>query len=285
MSNIRLGDMMVMGRPPRELLKALATIAGTLHPAFDSHPRIAPGKSKESCVLCSLAVRDFFNNIGFDDAAVRPVFVVMRVFASRLSSLGSRQGPLRSDPRCCGARWSPRCRRDVQRAKIRSVRTHARRPLHVRARSDRHDPHPRQIAVARCHLLSGGQAVRGAAVTEDRTYTIASDGSWITCHRCGQTSHNLNDVTHKYCAKCRRFHEYPIPLIDSVVDEIKGKLAGRPPEMQGVVLANLLALFLAGHAPPLRGGILRMHVKAVKDLIPVCEHELFGDLGFPKHMT
>lgn len=42
-------------------------------------------------------------------------------------------------------------------------------------------------------------------------YTIAADGSAITCHRCGLTSHNPNDVEHRYCDHCKVFHDSTIP--------------------------------------------------------------------------
>jgi hypothetical protein len=38
------------------------------------------------------------------------------------------------------------------------------------------------------------------------TFTIAQDGQSITCHRCGLTSHNLNDVRQRWCGKCDSFH-------------------------------------------------------------------------------
>jgi hypothetical protein len=41
----------------------------------------------------------------------------------------------------------------------------------------------------------------------DEGCTIAPDGRSITCHRCGMTSHNSNDVAHRYCGFCKRFHE------------------------------------------------------------------------------
>jgi hypothetical protein len=118
-------------------------------------------------------------------------------------------------------------------------------------------------------------------------YTIAPDKSSITCHTCGKTSQHPRDVEYKYCSHCKRFHEDALAWasIDDVVDFIKPLLVGRPPEMQGAILANLLALFLAGTAPPLREDILKMHIEAVKLLIPVCEQELFGGQGFPKHLT
>lgn len=75
--NTNLGDMMVVGNPPAKLWKALAVVADGLHPGFDLRSTIIPGKSKNSCVLCALTVRDFLLRIGFTDAAVRPVAVVM----------------------------------------------------------------------------------------------------------------------------------------------------------------------------------------------------------------
>jgi hypothetical protein len=87
--NIRLGDMMVVGDPPAKLWKALAVIADALHPGFDLHPEIVPGKSKESCVLCSLTVRVFLRAIGIE-AKVAPVTVIMWADQNgrRLHSLG-----------------------------------------------------------------------------------------------------------------------------------------------------------------------------------------------------
>jgi hypothetical protein len=84
-----LGDMVVCGTPPAKLAKALAIIADTLHPSFNANPKIKPDWSKRSCVLCSLAVSDFLQRIGFV-AGVRSVAAFM--FAARgnvqLHSLG-----------------------------------------------------------------------------------------------------------------------------------------------------------------------------------------------------
>ena len=38
-------------------------------------------------------------------------------------------------------------------------------------------------------------------------YQISDDGRTITCLRCGLTSHNSQDVKHRYCGHCRVFHE------------------------------------------------------------------------------
>lgn len=76
----KLADMTVLGDMPPKLWKALAVIADTLHPEFARQPWIAHAdKSKESCVLCSLAVADFLSDIGFD-ARVRPVVTVLKAW-------------------------------------------------------------------------------------------------------------------------------------------------------------------------------------------------------------
>jgi hypothetical protein len=45
------------------------------------------------------------------------------------------------------------------------------------------------------------------------TYTI--DGSMITCHICGMTSHNPNDVENHYCGNCHIFHDDNDQLTDN----------------------------------------------------------------------
>lgn len=60
------------------------------------------------------------------------------------------------------------------------------------------------------HVPSIGCASAGVAhernPMSEPTYTIAADGSAITCHKCGMTSYNPNDVAHRYCDMCKRFH-------------------------------------------------------------------------------
>lgn len=74
-----LGDMHVGASVSPKMVKALATIAELMHPTFDQQPWIAfPGKSKESCVLCSLTVRDFLRMVGFADARIRTVMVLIQ---------------------------------------------------------------------------------------------------------------------------------------------------------------------------------------------------------------
>jgi hypothetical protein len=89
---MKLGDREVGGTPPAKLLRALAVIADEMHPAFDRVPRIPKDKSKESCVLCSLAVRDFLWKVGLKDAKVAPVYAIVRALAedgSEIHSVGA----------------------------------------------------------------------------------------------------------------------------------------------------------------------------------------------------
>lgn len=88
---IELGDMHVVGSPPPKLLKALAIISAKMHPLFALGGQFAyPEKSKESCVVASLTVRDFLRKVGFADAKAVPVFCVMRAFkgGKELHSVG-----------------------------------------------------------------------------------------------------------------------------------------------------------------------------------------------------
>ena len=89
--NCQLGDLKVLGNapPPAKLLKALAVIAKEMHPAFARVRTFKPEISFESCVLCSLAVRDFLNAIDIA-TMVRPVSILIRACENgkELHSLG-----------------------------------------------------------------------------------------------------------------------------------------------------------------------------------------------------
>jgi hypothetical protein len=54
-------------------------------------------------------------------------------------------------------------------------------------------------------------------------------------------------------------------------------LAGRGPFVQGAALADLVAMYLAGHAPELREEVLALHVAAVRKLVPVNAAMLRGE--------
>jgi hypothetical protein len=93
---LHLGDMQIIGNgapPPAKLIKALAVIADRLHPAFDG--QIPRDKSKESCVLCALTVRDFLRTIGFA-SRVEPVLFLAGAqrngVALHALGMGARKG-------------------------------------------------------------------------------------------------------------------------------------------------------------------------------------------------
>jgi len=68
----------------------------------------------------------------------------------------------------------------------------------------------------------------------------------------------------------------------AIADKIKPLLAGNSPEVQGAVLAELTAIWLAGHRVPgdpraqqsLRAELLAMHIEAVTDLVDPNDQEI-----------
>lgn len=62
----------------------------------------------------------------------------------------------------------------------------------------------------------------------------------------------------------------------AIAAAVKPLLAGKPPTVQGAVLAELLSLWLAGHVVPgdpaataaLRADLLARHCRVVRDLVP-----------------
>lgn len=82
-------NMQIIGFPPRKLSRALSVIDSTLHNSFDLRGNMEIGKSKDSCVLCALTVRDFLRAINLP-AHVTPVALVMwaNEHGAQLHSLG-----------------------------------------------------------------------------------------------------------------------------------------------------------------------------------------------------
>ena len=54
---------------------------------------------------------------------------------------------------------------------------------------------------------------------------------------------------------------------EALVERIRPLLAGKPPPLQGAVLADLLAIWLAGHDASLRDELLKAHIESVRALI------------------
>lgn len=62
-----------------------------------------------------------------------------------------------------------------------------------------------------------------------------------------------------------------------LAEAMRPLLAGKPPGVQGGALAELVAIWVAGHHPALRDIILPHWVETMKQMIPVAEKEIFGD--------
>lgn len=64
------------------------------------------------------------------------------------------------------------------------------------------------------HLANGDHVISATKLpiyppfpgaTGETRYTVADNGLAITCHRCGMTSRNINDVRQEYCGNCGYF--------------------------------------------------------------------------------
>lgn len=64
--------------------------------------------------------------------------------------------------------------------------------------------------------------------------------------------------------------------VDALTASIVPLLRGHPPGNQGGSLAQLLAMWLAGHPDFVRIEILRLHIEHVRRLVPIMERELFA---------
>jgi hypothetical protein len=64
--------------------------------------------------------------------------------------------------------------------------------------------------------------------------------------------------------------------VETLVEKVSSLFAGKPAEVQGAALADLLALWLAGHVTPdpettrqVQEEVLEMHLRAVRQLVPI----------------
>ena len=67
--------------------------------------------------------------------------------------------------------------------------------------------------------------------------------------------------------------------VEALVRRIGLVLHGQGPELQGAALADLVAMYFAGHHPALRHESIEFWVEAMRDLIPVNEQMLFEREG------
>jgi hypothetical protein len=61
---------------------------------------------------------------------------------------------------------------------------------------------------------------------------------------------------------------------DRAVEQIGAMLAGRPPQAQGAILADLLSMWLAGWHPTAREETLSLLLKLANEMVPVQEERV-----------
>jgi hypothetical protein len=74
-----------------------------------------------------------------------------------------------------------------------------------------------------------------------------------------------------------------LATVVQLINRIRPILAGQPPPVQGAVLADLLATWLAGHrgttitsTDEMREELLRLHLETVRALVPVNAAHIHG---------
>ena len=94
------------------------------------------------------------------------------------------------------------------------------------------------------------------------------------------TAGQIGDVGHRAIGTSgdvRPLEDKEVDQVKTLVDRISPLLHGQDRQVQGAVLADLLARWLAGHCVPddrfqtilMRGRILQQHMKIVRDLVKV----------------
>jgi len=73
-----------------------------------------------------------------------------------------------------------------------------------------------------------------------------------------------------------------IGQVNDLVNAIKQHLQGNGPELQGAALADLLAMYIAGHHPALREEVLNLHIEMVRALVAPNEAAIFAHFGKPE---
>lgn len=70
-------------------------------------------------------------------------------------------------------------------------------------------------------------------------------------------------------------------LTSAAIAALSPILGGKPPEVQGMILAWVTAWWLAGHFHPentaeIRNTLLRLHTQGIRDMIPIAEREILA---------
>lgn len=61
---------------------------------------------------------------------------------------------------------------------------------------------------------------------------------------------------------------------EQIIDRIRPLLGGQPPELQGIIVAELLAIWLAGHHPDLRDDLLKLALDTLPELVALWDDRL-----------
>ena len=77
-------------------------------------------------------------------------------------------------------------------------------------------------------------------------------------------------------------HEKRLKTIDQTLRKINPHLQGKGPEVQGAVLADLVAMYFAGHHPSIRQDAIAIWTAMMRNLIPVNEAAIFKHYGKPE---
>jgi hypothetical protein len=62
---------------------------------------------------------------------------------------------------------------------------------------------------------------------------------------------------------------------DEIVERIRPMLAGKAPPLQGIIVAELTALFIAGHHPDLREQLIKVQDATVRELVALWHDRLW----------
>lgn len=69
-----------------------------------------------------------------------------------------------------------------------------------------HDKYPTE-ALLNAFVQAKLAELEAALTPATGPYTVLHHGHAIRCNTCSKISWNTNDVLHRYCGHCRRFHE------------------------------------------------------------------------------
>lgn len=61
-----------------------------------------------------------------------------------------------------------------------------------------------------------------------------------------------------------------------ITEQIRPLLGGHPPTLQGMIIAELMAIWLAGHDPALRPALRKLQDETIDEMLPLWDELLRG---------